>query len=398
MATITTREVGATAKGSPLTNAEVDQNFINLNEQFGVNLELQKDLIGFANRTSSTLAFNEGTRTLTLTPTSTTKVYRYGTEYEITSAKTIVITNTSGGRYIKFDPDTQELVEVGAVGSFPDFKSDILVSYIYWDASNQKAIIVGDERHGVDRDTQWHYSQHLDVGAIWRSGGAASYVLDSQTTYRIGLSAPIGIADEDINISITHSASPVAPFQQTLESIAVLPVVYLSGTSYVQQAPLATQWYIGTNTAYFNQLTGSSGSLVEAADNKYIVYWVVATNDIYYPVKLIMGHFAHNQLTEAEAETFGDYGLPVPELVPMHKVILQTSINYTNKVIVRQVSTVTGRQSTALLNIGSAVSHDTLLGKSLADQHPIGAITGLQTTLDGKENVGVAVSLAIALG
>ena len=32
MAEIITREVGPTAKGSPLTNAEVDQNFINLNE------------------------------------------------------------------------------------------------------------------------------------------------------------------------------------------------------------------------------------------------------------------------------------------------------------------------------------------------------------------------------
>ena len=32
MATIITREIGTTAKGSPLTNAEVDQNFINLNE------------------------------------------------------------------------------------------------------------------------------------------------------------------------------------------------------------------------------------------------------------------------------------------------------------------------------------------------------------------------------
>lgn len=31
MATIVTREVGGTAKGSPLTNAELDQNFINLN-------------------------------------------------------------------------------------------------------------------------------------------------------------------------------------------------------------------------------------------------------------------------------------------------------------------------------------------------------------------------------
>ncbi len=33
MAEITTREVGATAKGAPLTNAEIDANFINLNQE-----------------------------------------------------------------------------------------------------------------------------------------------------------------------------------------------------------------------------------------------------------------------------------------------------------------------------------------------------------------------------
>jgi hypothetical protein len=32
-AQIITREVGDTAKGSPLTNAEVDQNFINLKDR-----------------------------------------------------------------------------------------------------------------------------------------------------------------------------------------------------------------------------------------------------------------------------------------------------------------------------------------------------------------------------
>ena len=33
MATIVTREFGATAKGSPLTNQELDNNFINLNAE-----------------------------------------------------------------------------------------------------------------------------------------------------------------------------------------------------------------------------------------------------------------------------------------------------------------------------------------------------------------------------
>ena len=35
MATIITRVLGATAKGTPLTNEEVDNNFINLNTEVG---------------------------------------------------------------------------------------------------------------------------------------------------------------------------------------------------------------------------------------------------------------------------------------------------------------------------------------------------------------------------
>lgn len=35
MATIITRILGATAKGAPLTSAEVDSNFINLNTEVG---------------------------------------------------------------------------------------------------------------------------------------------------------------------------------------------------------------------------------------------------------------------------------------------------------------------------------------------------------------------------
>ena len=60
MATIITREIGTTAKGSPLTNAEVDQNFINLNEN-----KLENTDIGTApnqvplNQNLGTLAYQD---------------------------------------------------------------------------------------------------------------------------------------------------------------------------------------------------------------------------------------------------------------------------------------------------------------------------------------------------
>lgn len=44
MATIITRELGATAKGSPLSNAEVDNNFINLNTEVGEKAQIASNL------------------------------------------------------------------------------------------------------------------------------------------------------------------------------------------------------------------------------------------------------------------------------------------------------------------------------------------------------------------
>ncbi len=48
MATIITRELGATAKGSPLSNAEVDNNFINLNTEVGEKAETASNLADLA--------------------------------------------------------------------------------------------------------------------------------------------------------------------------------------------------------------------------------------------------------------------------------------------------------------------------------------------------------------
>lgn len=40
MATIVTRDTGATAKGSPLSNLELDNNFININTELATKLSL----------------------------------------------------------------------------------------------------------------------------------------------------------------------------------------------------------------------------------------------------------------------------------------------------------------------------------------------------------------------
>jgi hypothetical protein len=48
MATIITRVLGATAKGTPLTNEEVDNNFINLNTEVGLKMVKSANLSDLA--------------------------------------------------------------------------------------------------------------------------------------------------------------------------------------------------------------------------------------------------------------------------------------------------------------------------------------------------------------
>ena len=309
--------------------------------------DITKDMTGFSSLTTSDYSFSPANRTFFLTPTSPSyNVYYRGKRSEITTTKSIVITNAPGGRYIKLNPTTLNLEE-GGVGSPPSLIDDLLVSYIYWNGS--AAIILGEERHSSSRDTNWHQAQHLNIGAVWRSGGDITYTLNSNTV-SLGLSN-ITIADEDLVHVITHSATPSAKYQQVIASNAVIPVLYLNGTTYTQTTPSADPWVPASagSRAARNLIVGESGSLAEVGNGKFVSYWLLATNDTQYPIKLLMGSVEHAKEKEALAETFVNYGLPFPEMVPLYKIVLQTQNAYSNaaKVHIISVSEIISRQSTA---------------------------------------------------
>lgn len=390
--TITTREtdgLGASNKGAPLTNPELDTNFININEALdaiegGIGA-ITKDMTGFPNLTETAYSFVAGTRTFTLSLTgASATVYYRGEEKTLSTNKTIVINNTPGGRYIKLNPSTLALEET-TVGGFPSILDDLLVAYIYWDGT--KAIVFGDERHGSQRDTQWHLSQHLDVGAIWRTGGELTNTFGDDTSVNIAI-ANIEIADEDLTHNITHSTTPTNPYQQTLNGTAAFPVVYLNGTEYTETTGTAScPWVSGSNRAYYNPITGGVGALTEVASGKYITYWVVATNDSVNPIKLLMGSVQHNNENQAREETYTSYGLPMPEVVPLYKVTLSVDDTYSNnaaKVVISAVDTLIGRQS-SLNNAFSTLtaSVDTLASVVARDNVTEEAITVGGLTVNG---------------
>lgn len=342
-------------------------------------------ITGFVDRTSSTISFNESTRVATLAPASGSfDVYYRGEKHTFSGSLTYTVPNTSGGRYISIDPATWTLYDAGIYG---DILNSVNCMYVYWDATGGKAVIFGDERHSVFGDPQWHYAQHRNVGTIWRSGGTLTYTLNDSSAVSVGVSTPLVIADEDLEHSITHSASPSANYEQILNTAASLPVMYKSGTTYVITTASTVPWVAGTSTARYNLISGGSGSLADAGEGKYLSYWLVATNSVTNPVRVIMGTTTNDTVDDAYAEVFDASGVPVAEIVGMYQIVLQTSTSYTAntpRVRIAAVRAITDRVASTN-NAFSATSHDALTDRSNTDQHPIGAITGLQTALDAKQ-------------
>jgi hypothetical protein len=400
MPLITTRltvAADATVKNAPLTNAEIDQNFININNA----ITLSGDSTGFVDRTSSTISFNDATRTFSLAPTGANfTIYYKGKAVLISAAQTVTIANSAGSHWIHWDYSQNRLVDLGAN---PNIKDNLLVAYIYWDVTTSYAMFFSDERHSVARDLNWHYYQHTTNGAIWKSGGDASYTVNNTNNIGISFSSPIVLVDEDLEHSIVNAETPTAAYEQTLSNTANqranLPIVYLNGTSYKQLTATTLPWYPSTTRAFYNQVVSNSGSLAEAgADDTYVVYWVVATNDTRTPVKLVMGRNAWATVAEAETENFDSYGFPMPEVSPMYKVILKTRSSYTQnlaRVNIISVREIVGKQN-ARANTFDTLSHDALSDRFSSNQHSISSITDLQATLDSV--AGASVAMAIALG
>lgn len=345
---------------------------------------ISHDTTGFVNRTDSTISFVEATRTFTIAPVGASATYFYrGVEHHITSPISFVIPNVSGGIFVDIDPATNTLYNGGTNGGI---LTQILCAYIYWDAVNGKVIIFGDERHAASASTQWHYTQHRNVGTVWRSGGGLGYTLNSDTATSLVVGAPMTIADEDLEHVITHSTNPALAYGQVLSGAALLPVMYLSGSSYVQQTESAFPWIAGTTTARYNSITSNVGSLVDAGEGKFFSYWLFATNDTITPIKLLLGDALWDSVEGAYAETYSSYGIQLAENVPMYQIIVQTSSAFANaaKIQIAGVRLITQRSVTSAAAF-SAASHDALIGRSLDAQHPISAITDLQDSLSVKQ-------------
>jgi len=396
MSNITTRA----GKGSPLTNNELDANFTNLNSD---KVEIGGDLsgtssapnvakiqgravstdapaageklvwngtawepsteptgepIGHADKIQSSISFNSGTRTFTIAPVATEfVVWCKGVKYTYTSAQTVVIPNTTGLHYIYFSSSGVLSTQM----SFFSWEDHAPTAYVYWNATTSTAVYFGDERHGITLDWQTHEYLHRTRGAAIANGfGASNYTTTGSGT--TDADAQIDIAggtffDEDMQVDIVSTNSPVAnTWQQDLSGPARIPVMYLSNGAWVIDAPTDFPFKSVAGVPQYNLYSGGVWSTANVANNEYHVSWILATNNLNYPVISIISQAATNQVSQAEAMTFEGLslsGFPSVEFRPLYKVIYQHRTSFTNSV---KVSTIAVYDLRSLQSAGVAAA------------------------------------------
>lgn len=366
MVAITTRY----GKGSPLTNAEMDANLNNLNESQTV----MGEPMGHADKTQSSISFNAGTRTFTIQPVSTSfVVWCKGEKYTYTTAQTVVIPDTAGLHYIYFSSS-------GVLSSkmaFFTWDEDAPTAYVYWNATDNEAIYFADERHGVTLDWQTHEYLHRTRGAAIANGftlsgytisGTGSSNADAQVTLEGGT-----FFDEDMQIDVVSTNTPTAnTWQQDLSSPAQIPVLYLSGTEWKITTPNDYPVKKGTLLQY-NVLSSGTWSVSDITSGDFTVSWILATNNLNYPVVAVLNQSATNTIGQAEELHFEDLtlpGFPSVEFRPLYRLIYQSANSYSNATKAKLVGVQDLRSVSAAGVTPSLISDHGNLSGLTDDDHP----------------------------
>jgi hypothetical protein len=291
--------------------------------------------MGHEDKSESTISFNEGTRTFSIAPVSTSfTVWCAGKRFVKTGTETVEIPDTSGLYYIYYNSSGVLSYRT----SFFVWDEDAPTAYVYWNEVDNKAYFFADERHGITLDWATHEYLHRTRGAAIANGfGANNYTLTGNGS--LDAHAKIDIAngtffDEDLQVDIEHSASPTAnTWQQRLQSGAYIPIFYRLNNHWTKD--VATQFPVknsGTRAQY-NLNTAGTWSNASVDNSKYGVMFLVATNNLNEPILSIMGQSQYTDQGSAEASTWDELnldGFPIVEFRPLYKIVFQTATAYAN--------------------------------------------------------------------
>lgn len=284
--------------------------------------------MGHVDKSQSVMSFNDSTRDFTIQPsTNVFEVWCKGIKYSFSGVESLTLPNSTGFYFIYFDQDG----ELQYRTNYFDWPNDAPTAYIYWNAVTGSAEYFGDERHGIVLDWQTHEYLHRTRGAVIANGfNISNYTitdngsLDSHAQFDL---AGGTFFDEDLQVDIVNSQNPIAnTWQQDLSGPARIPVLYLEGVGWVLDPPTNFALKMGVIHPEYNLHNGIGWTTEEVGINKYLPMFIIATNNLNYPVMAVMGQGQYTNIGDAENVAFTSLdlnGFPSTEFRVLYRIIYQ---------------------------------------------------------------------------
>jgi len=357
---------------------------------------------GFLSTTTSTITFNNGTRTFSIAPTGASFDYYYkGKKITKTVAQTVQLTTDTQGFWWIYFTDTALVCTNNASAAQFAYLAQCLVSIVYWDAVNQKQIYMSDDRHGTSMDGTTFLYLHEIVGTSYAFGFAPSGVLVDQngslnSHYQFGMTTGAFIDEDMINI--------VGP---RFVPIATYPLYYKVGANWTRKEASTTPFLTaGTGRVAYNKTTGVDNfSQEEVSDGQYTLLHVFANNDLGAgKVVCYQGRASYATADDArygaitELQALIAEAIPMENFLPICVFILQTYSTYTNSIkaaiVSYQGASYQDFRTFRFASTNNTTRHDFLRSLSADDhlQYALLAGRGTGQTLTG----GVSGDLTLA--
>jgi len=306
---------------------------------------LSEEPNGFVNKDHSAISVNfsdvgsTGSGIFTISPTggvSSYDVFIKGIKYSYGSLTGYIPDSTN--LYFVYIDKSDKILKVKNTN--PDFATDIPVSYVYWNTDNNQVVYQAEERHGIKMDSATHLYLHRVFGAQYISGLGLTYnslVGNGSTDIDAKIAIANGVIfDEDAQISISHSSNPnINNYEQILSPTGQIPIFYKDGAAGGWKYSGPTNYPVKTGTSVqYNQYTGGSWTTTNAGNSKFIATWIVATNNMLYPIIGIMGQEVDDNIGQADIgnlwENLDLTSLPVVEMRPLYRLIFETDSRWSS--------------------------------------------------------------------
>jgi hypothetical protein len=327
--------------------------------------------MGHEDKSESTISFNEGTRTFSIAPVSTSfTVWCAGKRFVKTATETVEIPDTSGLYYIYYNSSGVLSYRT----SFFVWDEDAPTAYVYWNEVDNKAYFFADERHGITLDWATHEYLHRTRGAAIANGfGTNNYILNGDGS--LDSHAKLDIADgtffdEDLQVDISHSATPTPnTWEQVLQGNAEIPVFYRLNNHWTKDVATEFPLKQGASRPQYNLDTAGTWSATDIDNNRFGVSWIIATNNLNEPIIAVLGQGSYTDNGSAEAEFYGSLnldGFPIVEFRPLYKIIYECKDSYSNT---------PSASFTSIVDLRSVIAADQGIGTTAVSDH--GSMTGL---------------------